>query len=195
SSQSKGATIGYDPWFNLSSSIVTSGSTTGFQYGADNERVLKTNSYGGNTYTTFYVRGTEAYPLIEETAEGRKVYINGPNGLVSVKQDGIFQYPLKDHLGSTRVTVSASGSVLSHYDYLAFGSLMRSTNPTQLNYRYTGQEFDAETELQNFRARMYDSDLGIFYGTDPEEQYYSPYVYCGNNPVQMIDPSGRSAFL
>ncbi|MGX5691268.1 hypothetical protein, partial [Arcticibacter tournemirensis] len=25
--------------------------------------------------------------------------------------------------------------------------------------------------------------------------YYSPYVYCGNNPVQMIDPSGRSAFL
>ncbi|MGX5691533.1 hypothetical protein, partial [Arcticibacter tournemirensis] len=25
SSQSKGATIGYDPWFNLSSSIVTSG--------------------------------------------------------------------------------------------------------------------------------------------------------------------------
>jgi hypothetical protein len=30
-----------------------------------------------------------------------------------------------------------------------------------------------------------------FYQVDPAEQFASPYVYCGNNPITLIDPDGR----
>ena len=72
SSLSKAATISYDAWFSRPKSIVTANSNTTFQYGAGNERVLKQNSYNGQTYTTRYVRGLEDYPLIEESPQGRR---------------------------------------------------------------------------------------------------------------------------
>ncbi|MBI5726716.1 MAG: RHS repeat-associated core domain-containing protein, partial [Ignavibacteriales bacterium] len=66
--------------------------------------------------------------------------------------------------------------------------MKRIHNP---KYRFTGQEFDGQTGLYNFRARMYDADLGIFYGADPAGQGYAAYAYCGNNPVMRIDKDGK----
>jgi RHS repeat-associated protein len=63
-------------------------------------------------------------------------------------------------------------------------------------YLFTGQEFDQETDLHNFRARMYDSDLGRFYAMDPHAESYpglSPYAYVGNNPMSFVDPTGRDS--
>ena len=34
-----------------------------------------------------------------------------------------------------------------------------------------GQEFDRETGLNNYRARMYDTDLKRFYSVDPLHQF------------------------
>ena len=74
---------------------------------------------------------------------------------------------------------------------------MRQYGMTQVQvpYRYTGQEWDEETGLYNYHARLYDPDIGRFYQIDPQEQYASPYKYAGNSPVSMIDPSGEIAFL
>uniref|UniRef100_A0A182YTF7 Uncharacterized protein n=1 Tax=Anopheles stephensi TaxID=30069 RepID=A0A182YTF7_ANOST len=59
---------------------------------------------------------------------------------------------------------------------------------------YTGQEWEPETGLYNYRARLYDPDIGRFYQMDPKEQYPSPYVYAGNSPIALIDPDGELAF-
>ncbi len=40
---------------------------------------------------------------------------------------------------------------------------------------------------------MYDPSLGRWHASDPMEQYVSPYVYAGNNPVLFIDPTGMYA--
>ena len=58
-------------------------------------------------------------------------------------------------------------------------------------YRYTGQEWDAETGLYNFHARLYDPSLGRFYQPDPRSQYFSPYLYAGNSPISFVDPDGE----
>lgn len=50
-------------------------------------------------------------------------------------------------------------------------------------YRYTGREYDDETDLHKSCARLYDSTLMRFYQVDPTEQFASPYVYCENNPI------------
>ncbi|MGB3180746.1 MAG: RHS repeat-associated core domain-containing protein [Cyclobacteriaceae bacterium] len=69
------------------------------------------------------------------------------------------------------------------------------TDPDILRYRYTGQEYDSETGLYNYRARLYDAKTGRFLSVDPKAQFASPYMAMGNNPVMMIDPDGQLAWF
>ncbi|MGI0016026.1 MAG: RHS repeat-associated core domain-containing protein, partial [Nitrososphaera sp.] len=63
-----------------------------------------------------------------------------------------------------------------------------------MKYQFTGQEYD-ESALHNYRARLYDSDLGKFYAVDPAGQGWSLYAYAGNNPVIIVDRDGRIAWF
>lgn len=105
----------------------------------------------------------------------------------------------KDHLGSTRVVLNTSGSILEKNDYYPFG--LRHTNSSYVitannRYKFNGKEDQAvgSLGLLDYGARMYDSQIGRWLGVDPmAEKYYSssPYIYCGNNPINRIDPNGK----
>ncbi|MCQ2275519.1 MAG: hypothetical protein MJZ87_01030 [Bacteroidales bacterium] len=61
------------------------------------------------------------------------------------------------------------------------------------NFAFSAKECDTETELSYFGARYYSSDLSIWLSVDPMVDKYpstSPYAYCRNNPVIMIDVNG-----
>ena len=63
-------------------------------------------------------------------------------------------------------------------------------------YTFTGQFIEADIGLYYFGARWYDASLGRFISEDPikgsmtSSQSQNPYVYCMNNPLRYIDPSG-----
>ncbi|MFU8862095.1 MAG: RHS repeat-associated core domain-containing protein [Cyclonatronaceae bacterium] len=97
-------------------------------------------------------------------------------------------FPLKDNLGSSRVINPAAV-----YDYLPFGEDMRILGGFDTKYRYTGQEYEEETDLYNYRARFYAQRVGLFLAPDPQGQFHSPYVAMGNNPVNLVDPDGEFA--
>jgi RHS repeat-associated protein len=62
-------------------------------------------------------------------------------------------------------------------------------------YTFSGKEKDAETGYGYFGARYYDSGLSIWLSVDPMSDKYpsmSPYNYCANNPVKLVDPSALS---
>ena len=64
-----------------------------------------------------------------------------------------------------------------------------------LNYAFSAKERDVETGLSYFGARYYSSDLSVWLSVDPMSDKYpslSPYTYCANNPIRIIDPSGDS---
>ena len=64
-------------------------------------------------------------------------------------------------------------------------------------YTFSGKEKDVETGYGYFGARYYDSGLSIWLSVDPMSDKYpsmSPYNYCANNPVILVDPDGREIF-
>ena len=70
-----------------------------------------------------------------------------------------------------------------------------SSFPTpNCTYTFSAKERDHETGLSYFDARYYSSELSIWLSVDPMSDKYpslSPYVYCANNPVRLVDPDGK----
>lgn len=193
---SKQSTLTYDPYFNLTNQVTVSSSTSSFIYGGNNERIAK--GIGGDK--VFYFRGLSDYPLMEKSYAGDALnntvlYVYGPTGLIAVNDNNEWNFIIKDHLGSTRVVFRGNNQVAAKYHYSPFGRMMYAWVNTDVAYKFTGQEFDDELGLHNFRARMYDAELGMFYAYDPAMQGFSPFGYCGNNPVMYIDKDGRLAWF
>ena len=61
-------------------------------------------------------------------------------------------------------------------------------------YTFSAKEKDSETGLSYFGSRYYSSDLSVWLSVDPMAAKYpslSPYVYCADNPVRVVDPDGE----
>ena len=62
------------------------------------------------------------------------------------------------------------------------------------SYTFSAKERDSETGLSYFGSRYYSSDLSVWLSVDPMAAKYpslSPYTYCANNPVKLVDPNGE----
>ena len=55
---------------------------------------------------------------------------------------------------------------------------------------FTGKQQDDTTGLYYFNARYYDPDLGRFITEDPIRDGANWYVYCENNALKYVDPTG-----
>ncbi|MBI9098828.1 MAG: C40 family peptidase [Spirochaetaceae bacterium] len=53
-----------------------------------------------------------------------------------------------------------------------------------------GDKRPAEAGLYYFNARWYDSSLGRFITEDPIKDGTNWYIYCSNNPLSFVDPTG-----
>ena len=158
----------------------------------------------------------EEKELVEEEEEipytdvtdycGNCIYENGTLKMILI-EDGyvtfdsnsqpVYHFYLQDHLGNNRVVANASGQVEQVNHYYPYGGLMaESTGGDVQRYKYNGKELDRMLGLDwyDYGARHYDGALTMWGTVDPLcEKYYniSPYVYCGNNPINAFDPDGR----
>jgi RHS repeat-associated protein len=109
-----------------------------------------------------------------------------------------------DHLGSSRVVWSTSGSDDSDY-YPFGGERVISTGPGN-QYKFTGKERDSESGNDYFEARYYASSMGRFLSPDwstkiepvpysklDDPQSLNLYSYVGNNPLVRVDADGHVA--
>ena len=67
-----------------------------------------------------------------------------------------------------------------------------------LTYTFSAKERDPETGLSYFGSRYYSSDLSIWLSVDPMSDKYaslSPYTYCADNPIILIDFDGQDWVL
>jgi RHS repeat-associated protein len=114
--------------------------------------------------------------------------------------DYIYQY--KDHLGNIRLNYKNTGTtsapilqIQEENNYYPFGLKHKGYNNAPLTnhpYKYQGQELNESLDynMYEFELRHYDAAIGRFVTTDPYEQFMSPYLAMGNNPVVSFDPDG-----
>jgi RHS repeat-associated protein len=105
-----------------------------------------------------------------------------------------------DGLGSVVALSDVNRVLVERYTYDVFGRpTIRDANGTEVEasacgnpYRFTGRAWDAETALYYYRARYYDYATARFLQPDPTgyTDGLNLYSYCGNNPVNWIDPLG-----
>src|SRR6266516_2100954 len=205
--ESQSDAIRYDSAGNL---IVDAAGNT-FTFDLENRQT----SYNGTTVTYSY--DGEGRRVREVEPSGTAIYVYNVLGqLVAEYGDlappgiGGTSYFTMDHLGSTRVVTDGGGGIKKRYDYLPFGEEIpcdkggrcdvfgySSTDYTR--QRFTGKERDAESGLDNFKARYFGSSMGRFSSPDPlmilrqkltDPQQWNMYAYVRNNPVGFIDPTG-----
>ena len=101
-----------------------------------------------------------------------------------------------DHLGSSSWITDSAGNAVQHLHYLPWGEdyVNQRTGTFSSMYTFSAKEKDTETGYSYFGSRYYSSDLSIWLSVDPmagKYPYLSPYTYCANNPVKLVDPNGE----
>jgi RHS repeat-associated protein len=172
--------------------VTGGGTNASYTYNGDGLRVGETV----NSVSTSYAWDVAA-PLPQVLANsGGATYVYGL-GLLAQQQSGAWQYPLADGLGSVRHQVDPLGQVVASYRFSPFGVPLAASGGQP--YGYAGEHWDAYTSLIYLRARWYDPATGRFLTRDPFPGLATlpatqhPYVYAGNNPVNLVDPSGEIA--
>jgi len=112
--------------------------------------------------------------------------------------NGHIMYYHPDHLGSANVLADTNGDQLDMIEYMPFGKYVHGDPSDEAEFTFTGQRKDDTTGLYFFVARYYDPDVGRFVTPDRvvqdphSPQVFNRYSYCGNNPINRIDPTGHS---
>ena len=146
----------------------------------------------------FAYRGSFTYRM---DAEANRVFESTPFGggriVATAGNDTEIRYFLTDHLESVRVVATDQNNVLERNDYYPFGKRWDSASLPISDNRdhFNGKEDQAFAGLpfSDYGAQMYDRERGRWLTQDPLQQYHSPYVFCGNNPIRLIDLDGMEA--
>jgi RHS repeat-associated protein len=128
--------------------------------------------------------------------------------MIALRKDGVLNFLIGDHLGSTSLTTDADGVVISEMLYTACplatlgmlreGEVRHESGVTATNHTYTGQYSNvSDFGLMHYRARWMDPQLGRF--TQPDMiipsnqgvQAWDRFAYVNNNPVRYNDPTGH----
>ncbi len=98
-----------------------------------------------------------------------------------------------DRIGSVIAETNADGDVLNKFAFSPFGE---SSSVSASNFGYTGQRYDSEIGLYNYKMRYYSPSIGRFLQPDPlgyDSGDLNLYAYVGNDAANLADPMGLAA--
>lgn len=183
----KGKLIGYDD--------------IAYTYGLNGIRASKTVDGVKTTYSLLNNK------ILAEKSDGKEIiYRYSSDKLIGFAFNGVEYIYERNIQGDVlRIYRKDSLSLVAEYHYDAYGNhevinhtdeKIGDVNP----FRYRGYYFDVETGWYYLNARYYSSAMGRFISPDElsildetksQINGLNLYMYCGDNPVMNVDPSGN----
>lgn len=172
------------------------------EYNGNGKRILKKD---GNQEESYYYQN-ETLLLTVSDSQLKDFYylgnVGNPLAVASKTSDGMKSYTYqKDVQGSTRAVTDTDGKCVEWYEYSDFGET--TIHKEQAGFEnvlcYTGGVYDESSGLYYLNARYYNPEMGRFIsrdtyeGKNEEPSSLHLYLYCANDPVNYVDPSGHDA--
>jgi RHS repeat-associated protein len=142
------------------------GGTVSFAYDPFGRRIKRVSNAGTSIYA--YDKNN----LIEETNSSGTVVARYAQALkmdeeLAMLRSGTTSYYEADGLGTATSLSNSAGALAQTYTFDSFGNLTASSGSLTNPFRFTGREWDTETNLQFSRFRYYDPTVGRFLSEDP----------------------------
>jgi RHS repeat-associated protein len=181
-----------------------------YQYDTLGRRVEKTADPAGTPVTTVYFYDDAR--IVEEQStlgvtQATYVYGNYVDEVLTMDRGGQAYYYHQNALWSIEAVTDSTGAPVERYSYDAYGAVTVTTGsgvPVPPNswgtahsaignpWMFTGRQFDEESGMYYYRARVYDALKGRFLQRDPLGyiQGTNLYEYAKSNPQAFTDPKG-----
>jgi len=171
-------------------------------YNGDGLRVRKTAN-GTNFFYLVDDRNPTGYAQVLEewAASGASTSLahvyNYGLALVSQDPGSTAYYFVTDGHGSARLLAGSACSVANALTYDGYGNLVASGAAPQTLYLCCGEQFDPHLSAYYLRSRLVSQGTGRFLTRDTYQGRTGQpaslhlYLYCYDNPINAIDPSGH----
>ena len=181
---------------------VSGSKTVDIQYDGKGIRVAKTRKIGTSVTTnSTYIYDNGGKLRTEIEGNTTRNYIYGQDGIVGYEENNEHFMYRKNIFGDVTAIYKGATKV-AEYKYDAWGNctiiLNTSGYGSRNPFRYRGYYFDSDLGMYYLTTRYYDPKTGRFINADSIE-YLKPdainglnlYVYCKNNPLRYVDPTGQ----
>ena len=181
-----------------------------FTYNSDGLRLTKTVGTGGNAVEHRYTwQGStliaEAFSdtvlefFYDESGQPYALLVQNTSNNTTTET---WYYYVTNLQGDVVALLDSTGNTVAEYSYNAWGELltatgtMADTNPI----RYRGYYYDSESGFYYLQSRYYDPEICRFINADGLASTgqgilgCNMFAYCGNEPVNGADPSGKDPF-
>ena len=193
-----GATLTWERGRKLSSYTKADGTAITYKYDANGIRTQKT--VAGVT-TDYFLQGS----TIVAQKTGNNViwyYFDGDGTRDAIEYNGNVYYYMYNPQGDVIGLFDDDLNVVVEYAYDSWGNLVSMTGSLASTlgqdnpFRYRGYYYDSETGMYYLNSRYYHPQIGRFINADGYVQTgqglldKNMFAYCGNNPVNYVDPDG-----
>jgi RHS repeat-associated protein len=195
--------------------------TVQYRYNADGDRSHKYSDRGESLYFDSLYSSASTGD-IDRMRDSIHIYLGQTRIATRLKMDDSSDYEYSrlntyyyhsDHLGSAQLVTDYAGEEYEHMEYTPYGELWLERNrdgSDLIPFRFTGKEFDTETNLYYYGARYMDPRTSRWISSDPAGamlagpmgddgkprsnfsiiESMNHYSYVSNNPVKYVDPTG-----